>query len=271
MKIHFVETQNTRRLAAAINDLTRAQDGTPSLGLLTGDIGLGKSWALDDAFVSKGIILVRAVSTWRTANAMFKSILKSVGVSPAWSTYDNLNRVVDTLKARAGASPTRSVLAIDEADYLMRHARAAQPPDLLEAVRDIHDLANTPILLVGEPDLAAALEHNAGLSRAYRRFWDRILVTTEFLPVTASEISRICLELTDLKCEPAAAAKLAELTEGNLRRVNKWLVRLERMARANAQASISADMMDAATKKFKAPAPASARQHPATRRRAAVA
>lgn len=244
MRARMVETENVRRLARVIDQLLDAHEGMPRLGLVTGHVGLGKSWAVDDAYVNRGLVYVRACATW-TPNAMLRAILTRCGLRPAMSAAENLSRVVSMLKARLGdpRNPARGLLIIDEADYLLARAHASRPPVILDTVRDLHDLSQAPIILVGEPELADTLRHNASISPKWRRFFDRVLIAEQFQPLSAAEIQHLASELTDLEVPREAAEQLERSLEGNLRLLVICLRSAERMACGNKVRVLSPEML----------------------------
>jgi DNA transposition AAA+ family ATPase len=249
MRSVFVETENVRRLARALDALA-ADDGMSRMGLVDGTVGLGKSWAIDEACTQRGCIYVRACATW-TPNGMLRAILNKMGVKPSWNTVDNLEKAAGFLQARKTDYNGRdkSILIIDEADYLIAGAKPGTPPVILDTVRDLHDLAGSPVLLVGEPELFKTLDHYRTLSGKWRRLYDRILTFEHFQPLTAAEIQVVARELTGLEA-PLESAELLERTEdGNLRRVVIALRVAERMAQGNSMEVLSLDLVRAAREK----------------------
>ena len=249
MKSDFIETENVRRLARVVDALVTAGEGEPRMGMVTGSVGLGKSWAVDDCFVNRGCLYIRACASW-TPNAMLRAVLTKAGLRPAMATAQNLERCVALLTARKDEyNPAHNLLIIDEADYLLAGARPGTPPVILDTVRDLHDSSNAPVLLVGEPDLLEQLEHLAKYSGKYRRFWDRILISERFQPLSVPEIQTMAERLTGLQMPEDAAAHLKKSQEGNVRLVIIALRAAERMAKSNRLRDLPLDLVDAAQKK----------------------
>ena len=244
MRTHVIETENMRRFTAVVEALLKAHEGMPRLGLITGEVGLGKTWAVDDFYVNSGAAYVRAVRTWTPAS-MLRCLLNSLGIEPAWSAADNLYLAVKILQAHADESPARGLLIIDEANYLLQRGNPARPPEILDTLRDLADLAQTPVLLVGEPELLTALKRNALTSRGYRRFWDRVLISAEFKPMSWREVTTACRELCGLDMTPEAAVMTRDATQGNLRRLILFLARLERVANANQSPKVTPEIIQA--------------------------
>lgn len=244
MQTCFIETENVRRFNRVVEALLKAHRGMPRLGLITGEVGLGKTYAVDDYFVNSGAAYIRAARTWTPAG-MLRSLLRSFSLKPAWSTVDNLDLAVKVLQARAAESPERGLLMVDEANYLLQRGNSAQPPEILDTLRDLADMAQTPVLLVGEPELLTALKRNALTSRGYRRFWDRVLTSAEFKPMTWQEAATVCREFCGLDMTPEAAAMTRDATQGNLRRLILFLARLERVANANHASEVTPEIIQA--------------------------
>ena len=251
MRNEFIETENVRRLARVINAVTTAGPGQSRMGLVTGRVGLGKSWAVDDAYVNRGCLYVRACATW-TPNAILKAILRKCGLQPAVSAAQNLERAASLLIARTDAvNPAKNLLIIDEADYLIAGAKQGTPPVLLDTVRDLYDLSHAPVILVGEPELAGTLHHYSQASEKYKRFWDRICTAEEFQPVSAAEIQTMSARLTGLEMPLESAESLQKSQDGNLRLVIIALRVAERMAKVNKLPRLPPELVHKAEEKVR--------------------
>ncbi len=122
-------------------------------------------------------------------------------------------------------------MLIDEADYLCRPGRASR--DMLDALRDLYDLARVPVLLVGLPDdeLVRLLRpaQDGPLSRFSRRITERI----EFRGLHATDAVKVASELCEVEVERALAERLHADAGGNVGRLVVALAEAERWARTN--------------------------------------
>ncbi len=255
MKTQFVVTQNFRLLLGLVELLLSALEGMPRLGLLTGDVGLGKSWGVDYLVVNQAAVYVRA-ARGMTPSALLRAIVRRLGERPAWGRHDNLLRAAELLNLRAAQAPASSLLVVDEVGYLLEGARHDRFPECLDALRDLSDESQTPLLLVGEPEVAETLGRYSASNRQYRRFWERILEHEEFKPLGRQEVILLGQELADLEIAPEAAEVVRGSTEGNLRRLILLLSRLERACRAAQSKRVTPELMRSLERKASQPGPA---------------
>ena len=234
-----------RRLNGVVDTLIDATSGEPRLGLIHGPAGRGKTKAVDAMCVRTGACFVSAARVWTPAS-MLKTIVRELGRSPAWSATDNLQLAAEALQDRLDSeSLGRGLLVIDEADYLAKGTKIPNTPQLLDTVRDLHDLSGAPILLVGMDDLARTLS-------MFPQFWDRVLISEEFQPVKDAEIIELGQELAGLKIAPEVAESIRRATDGNLRQTILYMVRLDRKAQAEGQKVVALGWVAQAEKKINA-------------------
>ena len=120
-------------------------------------------------------------------------------------------------------------IIVDEADRLK--------VDLVEHLRDVHDLTGAPIVLIGEEGLFAKIN-------AHRRIWSRVVQTVEFGPITPEDIMLFALEAAALRMDPDAAKRVSDRSSGDFRLVWADVHRLEQMAKASGSKRIETRMVD---------------------------
>lgn len=255
MKDQFVTTDNVRRLGDVVDALLGSKRGMPRLGLLTGDVGLGKSWAVDELVVNHAAVYVRA-ARGMTASALLRTIVRRLGERPPWGRHDSLLRAVDLLSLRASHNLASGLLVVDEVGYLVEGARHDRFPECLDTLRDLSDESQTPLLLVGEPEVAETLARYAATNRHYRRFWERILIQEEFKPLCRGEVIRIGQLLAGLEIAAEAAEMIMASTEGNLRRLVVLLDKLKKVCRASQKSQVTPELLNTLGPKVMRPAPA---------------
>ena len=234
MKVQFVQTENVKKLNGLVDTLLNADSGEPRIGLVYGPAGRGKTKAVDRLATMTGACYVSAARVWTPAS-MLKSILAALGQAPAWSATDNLNLAADALRERLNhESLGNGLLIVDEGDYLCKGTKPPNTPELLDTIRDLHDASGAPILLVGMADLAKTLS-------MFPQFWDRLLVTTQFAPLTTPETTEMARRLADLELGQDVVDDLVRATGGNLRQTILYLVRLRRRADANSGQAVTRD------------------------------
>lgn len=128
----FVTTDVAERILAVVYAAVHAR----AMGLITGSAGVGKTMTLKAAAqMYPGAIYLRIAQAERRTTGMLTSLATELGV-PGRSSVSKIYRLlVEALKGSA-----RPII-IDEAHKCL--------PDALEALRDLHDEAEVPIILAG--------------------------------------------------------------------------------------------------------------------------
>jgi len=218
MKNIFLETQNVGRFREALSVLEDTERGQPGLGVVWGRAGRGKTLCARQYAVRTGAVYLRVLQDW-TPRAMLAALCRELnGSEPA--TVDRAKRLaIDVIEKR-----TRTIL-VDEADRLK--------PDLIEHLRDVHDLTGAPVVLIGEEHLFPAIN-------ARCRIWSRVVQTVEFGPITPEDILLFALEAAALRLDPEAGKRLASRSSGDFRLVWADVHRLEQMAKAAGAAVLPA-------------------------------
>lgn len=178
MKHVVAPVKNIRRLVEAGNALTTRSSGVPGIGLIWGASGYGKTTAAAWASNQLNAICVRANATW-TRRSMLSKLMLELSAQPRGSAAQMFEFVVDALMAK------RRPLFIDEADYLVNER-------LLETVRDIHDVSETPVVLIGMADFRRRVMHRDQLK-------NRIAQWVEFKPADFEDTKTLaahCCEVT---------------------------------------------------------------------------
>ena len=150
------------KVARAIERSARLVFEDQVMGLLVGPTGIGKTrcaLALSEKYV--GSVYVRVARGTHTARGLVHALTGLLKVREAWRspTYQtSMERVLARLKQSG------RLLVIDEAHQLKRAA--------LEVLRDIHDVAGVPILLLATDELLTRVQKDATPDRGqlYSRF-----------------------------------------------------------------------------------------------------
>lgn len=153
---------NMRLGLSTMLDCQDAEEGSPRMGLFYGPSGYGKSVAAATVAARLNAAYVVAKSIW-TQRSLLEAIAVEIGItSPARTAPRLLDQVVDQLLEEP------QPLIVDEMDHLVTKKS-------VEIIRDIHDNARIPVLMIGEEALPAKL-------KAWERFDNRILVATPAQP-----------------------------------------------------------------------------------------
>lgn len=194
MKPIFVETRNYQRFMEGLDALDARGSEECRLVVVDGLPGLGKTTILARWAAQESCLYLRAKVGW-TPYWMMAELLAECAIMPPNGHERRFRACIEELRRRmvlAHATGAQFAIVIDEADYVSRRA------DMVDAIRDLADLAEVPIILVGMGKIRDNL--------------------TRF-PQTASRISRyVRFEPADLggveqflsaKCEVPVAPDLA--------------------------------------------------------------
>lgn len=234
-----VKTTNILRLMNALDALLAADRRVEGMGVVHGEPGEGKSTAVAFAVLETRGAFVRARASW-SMTAMYAAICHALGLP----VHQHSARMLDAIVERLADAP--SPLFIDEADYLVRPYQRG--PELLDALRDIYDLAQVPVMLIGHADFP----HKIAGPR-YSRFYRRVTQWVPFTGLTGRDVQRAIGALAEVEIEGAVPVgsdsavpvegTLAEAihrgTRGNIGRVVNEIDAIERWARTNERETVT--------------------------------
>ncbi|EGU44693.1 prophage MuSo1, DNA transposition protein, putative [Vibrio ichthyoenteri ATCC 700023] len=217
MKYTIAYTENVAQANILLTKLLTRSPAVPGIGLMDGRPGLGKTFATLKLLnnIDNGIYL-RAVRL-ETASTFLERLLKELSIRECpRSKMAKFERAVDALAVEP------RVIFLDEADYYM------DQPELLEMIRDIHDLTNTPIILVGMDKIARKV---AGLPQLD----SRISARYEFQPATIDDLQIMVRDLFEdgIKVADDLLRRVLIETKGNYRFTAIALETIERKAQVD--------------------------------------
>lgn len=185
------------------------------IGVCYGETGLGKTTGLTWYGVKTNAVYVRALQVW-TPSAMLTSIAHELGIVLPRDLAKAVHLIVQHL------SQQNRTLMIDEADYVVEKRK------LLNTLRDLHDLAATPLILVGMRDFVRKLK----AATDQRQFTGRVAFELEFEKLDADDTALLAKTLLPaLKLDHELQAKLHEVCDGSARLVSVGLQRIEKFAK----------------------------------------
>ncbi len=220
MRSKIVPISNVARLAEAGEALLNRTAGMPGMGLVYGASGLGKTTGVAWLATRQHGVFVRALAT-TTPSSLVGSICKELDINRSASNVDTIERIVEKL------AESERPLFIDEADYIANQSR------LVETLRDIHDLASVPVILIGMKNLRKTISTRDQLA-------GRIAQWVEFQPATLDDVRTLARDLPEVEVADDLVQRLAEATKGTVRLVVVGLGRIEQFARARGLHKISA-------------------------------
>lgn len=219
MKSKIVLVNNVARLAEAGEALLHRAAGMPGMGLVHGETGYGKTTAVTWYVNRCNGVYVRAWATW-TPSAMFSAILQELGRTARGSCAQMMAEIIEAL-ALSGRP-----LFVDEADYVVDSKR------MCESLRDLHDMATVPVILIGMGGIDQRLAHRKQLT-------GRVLADVRFHPLEEPDAQKIAAEICEVKIEPELVAELNRKAAGSVRLTVVGLERVERWAKSQGIARAS--------------------------------
>ncbi|WP_417345754.1 AAA family ATPase [Ferrimonas sp.] len=214
MKDLCAYTKNVDMANSTLLTLLNRSSALPGFGLLDGPPGVGKTTATIRLLNSiPNGIYIRAVRL-ETTSTFLDQLLKELGERDIpRAKRARLDKAVDAL------SQNPRVLFIDEADYYMGQ------PDILETIRDIQDLTDCTIMLIGMNKIAKKIATIPQLDSRIRQRY-------EFQPADLEDLQIIVETLFEegIKVGDTLLRKVIRDTGGNLRNAAAMLEEIEKQA-----------------------------------------
>ena len=145
--------------------------------------------------------------------SLLANIVAELGEAPAYRSDTLFDQAVDRL-----LEEPRTII-VDEVDYLTRGG-------MIEVLRDLNDVTNTAIVLMGMEDAERKVSR-------YRHLYDRIAAVTKFELFDAAEIANLAAQICETRLSDDAVGHIHKASRGKLRLVTTWFARAERIARLN--------------------------------------
>ncbi len=212
MKKVFARTSNVTAFSAAMSRLLNSDESIPKMALIYGEPGLGKTKSALWWCVQNDGVFIRTKKLM-TGRWLLEEIVAELGEAPAHKTADLFRQIQDQLFSRP------RTIFIDEVDYLTYDAR------VIETLRDIHDITNTPVVFIG---MAGA---DKKLMR-YRHLHDRFSEIVRFHDLTIDDVKMIADQLCEVKLSADAVQHVYSEAQ-KFRGIIVRLYRAEAKARAN--------------------------------------
>lgn len=222
MRNKLAFTKSVNALALTFDAVSTRDYGIPGMCLVHGYTGAGKTTAVTWLVNRTRGVYVRATSQW-TPSTMLGSIMRELGAAPLQRRQAMLDHIVDQLTA------AQRPLFVDEADYLLRDA------DMLESLRDVHDLTHVPVVMVGMQGIERRLVHRPQLAR-------RLSHWVEFLPSDLDDARTLANTVCEVALDDELLARLHTEARGSIGLMTVGMARIEALGKANGWAEVSADL-----------------------------
>lgn len=221
MRSVVAPTKNVSALMNAYTALESRGPGIPGMGLVYGYTGAGKTTAVTWLMNKTSGVYVRAISSWTPAS-MLARVMQELGAEP----LHRRAAMSDFITARL--IEKQRPLFVDEADYLLRDV------NMLDSLRDIHDLAGVPVILIGMSGIERRLVHRPQLAR-------RISHWVEFLPSDQADARTLTDAVCEVQIDDDLLARLHREAKGSIGLMSVGLSRIEALGKANGWKSITAE------------------------------
>jgi DNA transposition AAA+ family ATPase len=204
----IVLTKNIHELLDAYNRLESSAPGSPKICLVHGTPGMGKSTGMDLLQRDFGAVNTRATAAW-TPRTMLTTILRELGRDDVkGSNQDQLDEITRVL------SISGRPLVVDEADYLFERR------GLLDLLRDIHDIAEVPLVLVG-------MERVVRKVNARELVASRVAEQVKFEKLDREDARQYTDELCEVEVTDDLLDHLHQKANGSARRIALGLRQIE--------------------------------------------
>lgn len=236
MRSKFVKTANVKRFLAGIGQLEERGAPEASLMLVSGDAGHGKS---------------RTAAWWSVQSGLNACFIRlKAAATPHWLLTDLVRELNETAPAHSCEklfAQAIGVLVTDPRPIVVDEIEAGlKDIRVIETLRDISDVAEVPVVMVGR-------EYVGGALRRHSQIDSRISARVDFHPVTAADVDLLAAELCQVTIAEDLRAHIHAESGGRVRNVVKALANAERAARRKGKDEIGIKDIQG-----KAPAPAGA-------------
>jgi DNA transposition AAA+ family ATPase len=169
------------------------------MGVLYGPSGYGKTIAVSNAATRYRAVYVECRSYF-TKKSLLLTILDEMAIRPGNTIYEMVKQIAEQLVL------SQRPLIIDEMDHIVDR-------NLVEIVRDIYEVSNAAILMVGEEKFPSKLKR-------WERFHNRILDWQPAEPADLDDAKKLAkLYSPDVPIGEDLLARIVEVTRGVTRRV----------------------------------------------------
>lgn len=210
MKRAVAITASIKRYLMAIEGL-EGSTAPERMCFVWGMPGAGKTTATAFVVNRTNGVFVRAQRIWNITS-MLSAIVEQLEGQPTRFKQPMFDYIVKKL------TTTHRSLFIDEADYLSE--------DMIEVLRDIHDLSGRPVTLIGMDQVRRGLVQN-------ERFMRRITEEIKFMPLDFNDCLAVYKAVSEVQIDEDLLAALNDEAGGNVGLITNGIGMIEKVARSN--------------------------------------
>lgn len=210
MKSKIVPVKNIAAMSMSSKALLNRAPRAPGIGLIDGDAGFGKTQGSFWLACQTKSIFVRCKRV-HTPGEMLRDMCTELVIPQGGSNSQRVDRIVQAVSLR------KLSVFVDDIDNVVKNI------DLIETLRDIHDLSEQPLIIIGETGIEQKLAHLS-------RFTSRIAEHVTFRPLDADDTALVARELCEVTVATDLVEKIRADTAGNFRNIIVSLHRAEQIA-----------------------------------------
>lgn len=215
MKKVFVKgITNYERFRTGISAVESRGASEASMMLVTAPAGYGKSQMVDYWAVAHQAAYLRAKVEW-TPRYMMMELAESLKLDSRGRAKDIFGRIAGVLGGQ------QIPLVIDEVEHCLQNGAK-----VLEAIRDLSDLTEVIVILVGMDQVQAKIARHAQIS-------SRIAKVVEFQPATPEDVAELCKQLSEVTIATDLVAEIHRQSAGRVREIMNAIATVEQTAARN--------------------------------------
>lgn len=218
MKNDFVLTKSVMKFHDGISSINHKLRGVERMMLATGEPGLGKTEAAIHYAAQNGAVMIRTLQLM-TGPWLLREVVKELGAAPERRIADVFDQIIDLQKIKP------KTIIFDEIDRFM------EKTEILETIRDIHDVCFCPTVFIGEEMADKKLMR-------YRRLYRRFVEVIRFEKLDREGVDQFVKKLSDVKFDNEAIDKTAIESNGKISEIITLIHRAEAISRTNPDKSI---------------------------------
>lgn len=210
MRNTFVKTSNVQRFLTGMGQVEERGAPEACFLLCVGDAGHGKSRTGQWWGVQNGAVRVRLKAA-ATAHWFLTDLVRELGEVPTHTCERLFAQSIESL-----VRDPRPIV-VDEIENGLARDLA-----VVETIRDVADLVEVPVVLIGRDYVRAKLKRQ-------RQIWTRISAVVEFTAATRADVALCCAELAEVKVSGDLVDEITKQSEGYIREVVKAIKNVERV------------------------------------------
>ena len=226
MKPLHAKIKNVENFAIAGRALLDASVNTPKIMIAFGEAGFGKTATVSNWAIMHNAVYVRASATWNKPRSMLQSLCEELRLNPRRDNTDTVKMIVEAIARGAEATP----IVFDEADHIVRKT------ELLDVIRELHDLASTSVILIGMKNFVIKL---ASLAEQ-EQFVSRCSQVVEFKRLDLDDTRTLIKTIAEVDLAEDLIERVHGEANGNARLVVNALAQIEHFADAHGLTTVDA-------------------------------